>query len=104
MIIIHKIDDFLFNLFPAAKEGRDKDLSRLKEELTDYYTFGPYKPKVTLENDLVRIEIDTSSISAQKPDFDAAVKHCESGRFNKAKPILEKLIKKIPLSRNTTGY
>jgi len=22
MIIIHKIDDFLFNLFPAAKEGR----------------------------------------------------------------------------------
>lgn len=22
MIIIHKIDDFLFNLFPAAKDGR----------------------------------------------------------------------------------
>jgi len=22
MIIIHKIEDFLFNLFPAAKEGR----------------------------------------------------------------------------------
>ena len=30
----------------------------------------------------------------QKADFDAAVKHCEAGRFNKAKPILEKLIKK----------
>ncbi len=103
MVIIHKIDDFLFNLFPASKEGRkegrkegDKDLSRLKEEITDYYTFGPYKPKVTIENDLVSIEIDTSSISTQKPDFDAAVKHCEAGRFNKAKPILEKLIKKNP--------
>lgn len=99
MIIIHKIDDFLFNLFPGAKEGRkeeDKDLTRLKEEISDYYTFGPYKPKVTIEDDLVSIEIDTSSISAQKPDFDAAVKHCEAGRFNKAKPILEKLIKKNP--------
>lgn len=74
----------------------DRDLSPLKEEITDYYTFGPYKPKVTIENDIVSIEIDTSSISTQKPDFEAAVKHCEGGRFNKAKPILEKLIKKNP--------
>ncbi|OGW32528.1 MAG: hypothetical protein A2X59_09260 [Nitrospirae bacterium GWC2_42_7] len=49
-----------------------------------------------IEDDLIKIEIDTSSISSQKPDFDAAVKHCEAGRFNKAKLILEKLIKKNP--------
>jgi tetratricopeptide (TPR) repeat protein len=95
MIIIHKIDDFLFNLFPKAKEG-DKGLSVLKEEIASYYTFGPYKPKVEIENDLVSIEIDTSAIASQKPDFDAVVKYCESGKFRKAKPLLEKLIKKNP--------
>lgn len=95
MVIIHKIDDFLFNLFPASKEG-DKDLSTLKEAITSFYTFGPYKPKVEIENDLVTIEIDTSAITSQKADFDAAVKHCEAGKYNKAKPILEKLIRKNP--------
>lgn len=95
MIIIHKIDDFLFNLFPKTKEG-DKDLSLLKEEIASYYTFGPYKPKVEIENDLISIEIDTSAITSQKGEFDAAIRHCESGKFKKAKPILEKLIKKNP--------
>jgi len=56
MIIIHKIDNFLFNLFPKAKEG-DKDHSLLKEEIAGYYTFGPYKPKVEIEDDLISIEI-----------------------------------------------
>jgi hypothetical protein len=70
MIIIHKIDNFssIFSL-PRRKE----DLSRLKCEISDYYTFGPYKPKVAIENDLVSIEIDTSSISSQKPDFDRLI-------------------------------
>ncbi|MEW6110244.1 MAG: tetratricopeptide repeat protein [Nitrospirota bacterium] len=102
MIIIHKIDDFLFNLFPSIKiedkEGRKEEehLNRLKEELTKFYTFGPYKPEVEVDKDFVKIEIDTSTISSQKSDFDTAVKHCEAGKFKKAKPILEKLIKKNP--------
>lgn len=99
MIIIHKIDYFLFSLFPAIKEGRkegDKDLSALKEELTKYYTFGPYKPKVDIQNDIVSIDIDVSSISSQKAYFDIVVKHCEAGRFKKAKPLIAKLIKKNP--------
>ena len=95
MIIIHKIDDFLFNLFPKRKD-RDTDLSLLKEEIVSYYTFGPYKPKVEIEDDLISIEIDISAITNQKAEFDAAVRHCESGKFKKAKPILEKLIKKNP--------
>ena len=117
MIIIHKIDDFLFNLFPdvdvkdstaqhstaqhstaqhSTAQHSTAQLNNLKEKIASYYTFGPYKPKVEIEDDLIKIEIDTSSISTQKPDFDAAVKHCEAGRFNKAKPILEKLVKKNP--------
>lgn len=95
MIIIHKIEDFLFNLFPKAKVG-DKDHAQLKEEIANYYSFGPYKPKVEIENDLIFIEIDTSAISNQKMEFDIVVRYCESGKFKKAKPILEKLITKNP--------
>jgi Tfp pilus assembly protein PilF len=92
MVIIHKIGDFLYNLFPKAKDSVDS----LKEELTDYYTFGPFRPKIDIEDDFVKIEIDTSAISSQKTDFDIVVKHCEKRNFKKAKPILEKLIKKNP--------
>jgi hypothetical protein len=54
MIIIHKISDFLFDLFPKAKE-RGNGLDALREELTDYYTFGPYRPKVEMEGDFVKV-------------------------------------------------
>src|SRR4030042_2332776 len=95
MIIIHKISDFLFYLFPKAKE-KGSSLDALREELTDFYTFDPYRPKVEIDGELVKIEINTSAISSQKAEFDTAVKYCEKGKFKKAKPILEKLIKKNP--------
>ena len=95
MIIIHKLNDFLFNLFPKTRD-RGSSLDALREELTDFYTFGPYRPEVEIEGDFVKIEIDTSAISSQKAEFDTAVKYCEKGKFRKAKPILEKLIKKNP--------
>jgi hypothetical protein len=37
MIIIHKVSDFLFDLFPKAKE-MGNSLDALREELTGYYT------------------------------------------------------------------
>lgn len=95
MIIIHKIDNFLFNLFPKTKQsGNNSEI--LKEELTGYYTFGPYKPKVEIDDEYVRIEINTSAIISQKPAFDTAIKYCESGNYKKAKPVLEKLVKNNP--------
>lgn len=95
MIIIHKLNDFLFNLFPKTRE-RGSSLDALREELTDYYTFGPYRPNVDIKGDLVKIEIDISAISSQKAEFDIAVKYCEKRNFKKARPILGKLIKKNP--------
>ena len=65
MVIILKIDDFLSNLFPTAREKRD-NLSALRQELVDYYTVGPFKPHVDIEGDIITIEIDTSSITARK--------------------------------------
>jgi tetratricopeptide (TPR) repeat protein len=95
MIIIHKLNDFLFNLFPKTRE-KEGSFDALREKLTDYYTFGPYRPKVEINGDFIKIEIDTSAINNQKAEFDSAVKYCEKGKFRKAKPILEKLIKKNP--------
>ena len=95
MIIIHTINDLLFNLFPKAVAG-GKNKEGLKEALIDFYTFGPFRPKVEIDGDLAKIEIDTSAITSQKTEFDAVVKHCEQGNFSQAKPILEKLIKKNP--------
>ncbi|MBI4826927.1 MAG: tetratricopeptide repeat protein [Nitrospirae bacterium] len=95
MIIIHKIDDFLFNLFPKAKEA-GKSVEILKAELGNYYTFGPYKPKVEIDEEFIKIEIDTSTILSQKSAFDTAIKYCESGNYKKAKPVLEKLVKNNP--------
>jgi len=45
MIIIHKFDDFLFNLSPSTR-GKENDIDLLKQELIDYYTFGPFRSKV----------------------------------------------------------
>jgi len=95
MIIIHKINDLLFNLFPKAIE-KGKGMESLKEAIIEYYTFGPFLPKVEIDGDFVKIEIDTSTITSQKAEFDAVIKHCERGNFSQAKPLLEKLIKKNP--------
>ncbi len=95
MIIVHKINDFLFDLFPKAKAfGNSTDI--LKEELEAYYTFGVYKPKVSVDSDFAQILIDVPSILNQKPEFDKAVALCEKGKYTEAKPILEKLIKQNP--------
>jgi len=95
MIIIHKVNDLLFQLFPKAIE-QGKSMEALKEALIAYYTFGPFRPKVEIDGEFVKIEIDTSTITSQKAEFDAVVKHCERGNFSQAKPILERLIKKNP--------
>jgi uncharacterized protein len=51
MIIIHKFDDFLFNLFPATR-GKENDIDLLKQELIDYYT----QPKGTRQGKVVLVQ------------------------------------------------
>lgn len=93
MQIIHKIDDFLFTIFPELMGG-GKNL--IISTLEKYYTYGPYKPKVNIEDDWVKIEIDTTSIISQETDYKKAVALCEKGKFTEAKPILQKLIERNP--------
>lgn len=93
MQIIHKIDNFLYTIFPSVIQG---DQQSLLNAIQDFYTYGPYKPKVTIDNDFVRIEIDTPTILAQDIDYQKVIAFCEKGKYADAKPILKKLIEKNP--------
>ena len=95
MQIIHKIDYFLFTLFPEIVEGGGGN-SLLISELEKYYTFGSFIPKVSISEGWITIEIDTSSLLAQEADYQKTVALCEKGRYEEAKPILQKLIDKNP--------
>lgn len=94
MQIIHKIDDFLFTIFPNLKSGGGD--SAIISELENYYTYGPFKPKVTVDNEWVTIQIDTPTIISQEADYRKTVALCEKGKYAEAKPILKGLIQKNP--------
>ena len=93
MQIIHKIDNFLYTIFPSVIQG---DQQSLLNAIQKFYTYGPYKPKVTIDNDFVSIEIDTPTILAQDLDYQKVIAFCEKGKYADAKPILKKLIEKNP--------
>ena len=94
MQIIHKIDDFLFTIFPKLKMGGGNSL--IISELENYYTYGPFKPTVTVDNEWVTIIIDTPTIISQEADYRKTVALCEKRKFAEAKPILKNLIQKNP--------
>ena len=93
MKIIHKIDDFLFTIFPEFAVG---DNDSIISVLENYYTCGPFKPKVSISNDWVTIEINTPAILSQEADYRKTVALCEKGKYAEAKPILNGLIKQNP--------
>jgi len=93
MQIIHKIDNFLYTIFPKVIQG---DQQSLFNAIQDFYTYGPYKPKVTIDNDFVCIEIDTPTILAQDIDYQKVISFCERSKYTDAKPILKKLIEMNP--------
>ncbi len=93
MHIVHKIEDFLFAIFPDLMGG---DNDQIISKLEKYYTYGPYKPKVSINNDWVTIEIDTPTILSQETDYRKTVALCEKRKYSEAKKLLDDLIKKNP--------
>ena len=64
--------------------------------LQKHYKYGPYNPKVTIDNGWVKIEIDVPSIISQDADYKKTIALCEKGKYSEAKPILKNLIEKNP--------
>src|SRR6187431_2324298 len=95
MVILHKVEDFLFELFPKTKAA-GSNVQVLLDELREYYTYGPYTPKVSIDSGWVKIEIDTPSITSQETDYKKVISLCEKGNLLEAKKILNTLIQKNP--------
>ncbi|MBE7441148.1 MAG: hypothetical protein KFKLKKLM_02161 [Flavobacteriales bacterium] len=93
MQITHKLDDFLFTIFPELTGGGNELIINVLER---FYTYGPYKPKVSIEDNWVKIEIDTPTIISQDGDYKKVIALCEKGKYSEAKPILKNLISKNP--------
>jgi tetratricopeptide (TPR) repeat protein len=93
MLISHKIDNFLFTIFPELTGGGNDLIIKTLEQ---FYEYGPFKPKVTIKGEWVNIEININVITSQQDDYRKTVALCEQGKYQEAKPILENLLKQNP--------
>ncbi len=76
--------------------GGGGQLEYLKQIIEEFYTYGPFRPKVTIENGLLTVEVDTHGIVNQEADYKRVVSLCEKRKYSEAKPILQDLINKNP--------
>lgn len=93
MKIIFQKEEFLYTLFP---ELTNLDDSQIINFLSDYYTYNQFKPKVTVDTNLIVVDINVSIINRHENEFNYVVSLCEKGRFSEAKPLLTKLIAENP--------
>ena len=95
LTITHKVNDFLYSLFPKT-EAFGQNIEHLAEHIADYYTIGPFRPIVTIQGDVVTVQVDTRSINNQQGEYGKVLKMCEAGQFVQALPRLRKLIEQNP--------
>ena len=92
MIIIHQLDNFIYELFPNI----EKNEISLKTALVDFYSVGNIKPKIKFSKDFVEISIDTDRIEKENNKFNKLVSLCEASKFDEAKILAIDLIKLNP--------
>lgn len=92
MTITHRIDDFLFELFP----GTESEPEKLTDAITRYYTIGPFEPSVEVDDNLIHITIDTERIETDKERFTKLVSLAEKEKYVEAKELALELIEQAP--------
>jgi tetratricopeptide (TPR) repeat protein len=92
MIIVHPLDEFLYELFPDI----DKDIESLKEALKKFYTIGPFEPRIEISDDMVKITIDGDKIDIEHRKYKQLISLCEASKFEEAKIHAEELISSSP--------
>ncbi|WP_148561725.1 tetratricopeptide repeat protein [Pontibacter korlensis] len=93
MHIFHPLDDFTYDLFLTGKE---RDIEQLKQKMTDFYSVGPYKPKITVKEKQIEVEIDATLIEEQQKAYQEVISLSEQGKYDLAKDKLLPLIQKAP--------
>lgn len=86
MIIVHDLDHHFFSLFPDIPTN---DLEAIRRVLTEYYSFGPYRPRVEVRETSVLVRIDTDAIERGEKAYRKAVSYAEKGRYSEAKRTLD---------------
>ena len=76
MIITQDVN-FLYNLFPEAKDNGQKLMDAVKR----YYSVGPFEPKVERKDDLIHITLDVDRIEADKQKYAKLVSLVENQQF-----------------------
>ncbi|UAM97942.1 tetratricopeptide repeat protein [Polaribacter litorisediminis] len=92
MKITFTLNTFLYTLFPVEKNN----VEQLKSYLKQYYTLGPFEPKIEITDKVITITVNTSKYLEDKNTYQQLVNLCENGSFHKAKPLAEQLIQKSP--------
>ncbi|RNI27363.1 tetratricopeptide repeat protein [Rufibacter immobilis] len=95
MLILHSLDEFTYDLFSVDQKSGSK-VEDLIGIMSEFYTVGPYKPKVTVRNGFIEVEIDADLIEGQQKTFQEVLNLSEKGRFEQAKNKLLPLIQKAP--------
>ena len=80
----------------VAVDNFSQCVNHIIKTLSDYYTYNQFKPKVTIDNDLIVVEIDINTIQRHETDYQRVISLCEKGNYKDAKPILTKLIAENP--------
>ena len=91
MQIVHILNHFFYTIFPDLKGKSNDDLVHALEV---YYKYGPYKPKVSIHDKTVKIELDEEKINSEKGDYQKVLHLCDHRNFTDAKSILKGLIEK----------
>ena len=97
MQIIHKINDFFFTLFPhLTADNKAVIVATMQKQ----YTYGPFVPTVTIEADIVIIDVDTKTILSQDADYNKVAALCETRKFDRSKVKQ----KNIAIDTNKSNY
>ncbi len=95
MHIIHPINDFLFELFPKAKEAGN-NIDVLKQEIETFYTVGPFKPAITIVHGIIDITIEGDLIEQHNSRYNKVLALCDARQYTEAKEQISQLIKEAP--------
>jgi tetratricopeptide (TPR) repeat protein len=99
MEIIFQLSEINFDIYPDLKiysENISHNIDEIKEFFIREYTIGPFTPKVTIDNNIVIINIDTESYDKYINEFNKATQLADLKKYEESKEILSKLINKNP--------
>lgn len=87
MKIIHLLTDVAFNA---------SSLEELKKQIEDMYSLNGFKPEVTIEKNMVIVDIDDKTIAKYDEQFHKAAELCAEGKASEGREILSLIVRECP--------